>query len=86
MTQDQSIEDYIASLPPPCRPGEEVEQLRREIGEMVRAEEEQWEHSKELDPNWPPSAKVYKRIRRKSIAAAQQKVRLNHVNEDTSKD
>lgn len=42
-------------------PGDALVQLRREIGEMAREEEEQWEHSHKLDPRWPPSAKVYQR-------------------------
>jgi TubC N-terminal docking domain len=55
----------ILSLPAPARPGEELATLRREIGDMARAEEAQWIHSNELDPAWPPSAKVYKRLHRK---------------------
>src|SRR5260370_41495102 len=52
-------------LPTPAQPGEELRKLRQEIGEMVRAEAEQWVYSDELDPDWPPSAKVYKRLYRK---------------------
>jgi len=47
-----------------ARPGEELEQLRHEIGELVRVEESQWELSDELDEWWPPSAGVRKRMRR----------------------
>jgi hypothetical protein len=60
-----------ALKPPPetgvAPPQSDEEQLRREIGELARAEEEKWELSDELDPAWPPSAKVYKRIRRKEL-------------------
>jgi DNA primase len=52
-----------------ARAGCELEQLRHEIGELVRAEEEQWELSDELDPAWPPSAGVRKRLRRKAVTA-----------------
>jgi hypothetical protein len=61
---EQEDNTYILSLPIPLS-GEELADLRREIGKMVRAEEAQWEHSNELDPAWPPSANVYKRLYRK---------------------
>jgi len=50
----------------PDRPVFDVAALRAEIGRMVREEEARWEYSTtELDPRWPPSAKVYKRLRLK---------------------
>src|SRR5438128_8698831 len=53
---EQENNTYILSLPISLS-GKELANLRREIGEMVRAEEAQWEHSDELDPAWPSSAK-----------------------------
>ena len=55
----------LLTLPTPACPGPELEALRKEIGELARAEEAMWELSDELDPNWPPSSGVRKRIRRK---------------------
>jgi hypothetical protein len=57
----------LLMLPEPAQPGTEVEQLRREIGEMARAQESQWELSDELDPRWPPSLGIRNRLRPKEI-------------------
>lgn len=47
----------------------EVEPRRKEIGRLVREEAAQWEYSTDLDPAWPPSAKVYQRLQRKQVQA-----------------
>lgn len=50
-----------------AQPGAELEALRAEIGRLAREEADRWEYSTpEWDPRWPPSAKVYKRIRLKA--------------------
>lgn len=43
---------------------EDVPLVRDELAMLVQADSEQWEVSTELDPRWPASAKVYKRIRK----------------------
>lgn len=43
----------------------QVEPRRKEIARLVLEESLEWEYSKELDPRWPPSKKIYKRLQRK---------------------
>ncbi len=37
LKEHKDIIIYVITLPPPARPGSELEQLRREIGEMAHA-------------------------------------------------
>jgi len=56
---------FISAQDEPARPVIDVAALRTEIGQLARAEDARWEYSNELDPRWPLSAKVYKRLRLK---------------------
>ncbi len=59
---------YLLALPEHAKLGAEVKQPRCKIGEMAHTEEEQWELSESLDPRWPPSMGVDKRISRKETS------------------
>lgn len=57
----------LLALPTPASPGEELEQLRHAIAEQALAEEAHWELSDELDPRWPPSLGIRKRLSTKEV-------------------